>query len=168
MKTIGSLGLTAAVLLALASPGQAFAQAVEDDGGDSPFGIGVQSSWPAYGISGLYDVNDRITAQLVLGAFGTLTTVSGRGLYHFNRMPKYSMFGFGSVGLWRYGVFSESAVGVGGGAGVELNWKQILAPDDADFPPLFSNLDIGVNFANFDTYTGFNVLSIGGGLHYRF
>src|SRR5690606_33114638 len=64
---IAMLGLVASLVLA---PGAALAQdgaqTSQQDRG-SRFGIGVQSSWPAYGLSGIYDANDRMTAQLVLG-----------------------------------------------------------------------------------------------------
>ncbi len=139
------------------------------------FGVGFQSSWPAYGLSGMYDLNDRLTAQAVLGAFGTLTTVSGRGLYHFQREEKYSLYGFGTVGVWRHsyrviGVSeSETSPGVGGGAGLELDWRRLLdgSGNGSGFPPIFSSIDLGFVAASFDNYN-FSGLVIGAGLHYKF
>jgi hypothetical protein len=171
-----------AVFGLLAAPIAGHAQESPSSGAATPaaaegsrFGVGFQSSWPAYGLSGLFDVSDRITAQAVLGAFGAVTTLSGRGLYHFNRQTKYSLFGFGSVGVWRYGYDvlgvsdSETTVGVGGGAGVELDWQGILNDDDDgdSFPPLFSTIDLGLTMASFDAYN-WNAFSFGVGLHYRF
>jgi hypothetical protein len=166
------------VLVGLAAPARSAAQDApagtpQTSERESGFGLGFQSSWPAYGLSGLYDVSDRITAQAVLGALGTVTTLSGRGLYHFSRQPKYSMFGFGTVGLWRYGYSalgvseSETAIGVGGGAGVELDWRGIFDDGDNSFPPLYSTIDLGLTLANFDAYN-WSALGFGVGLHYRF
>lgn len=179
----------ALLVVALASPQVALPQepetaarpAAQEEGG-SPFGIGFQSSWPAWGISGLYDLNPTLTAQAVLGTFGPLSTISGRLLYHFNRQETHNFYGFGTVGVWRarYDVpvfegFSfrterrtESVVGLGGGAGVELNWREIIQMEEGSFPPLFSTIDLGLSFANFDAYDNFSLLSIGVGLHYRF
>jgi hypothetical protein len=140
----------------------------------SRFGIGVQSSWPAYGLSGIYDANDRMTAQLVLGALGSVTTISGRLLYHFKRMEKYNWYGFGTAGLWRHSYRfagiddSETAVAFGGGAGIELDWRRIIESGGGDFPPLYSTIDIGLTATSgFDHYS-WSALTWGVGLHYRF
>lgn len=121
--------LAAALVLGLTAT--AAPTSAQEDG--SPFGLGFQSSWPAWGVSGIYDVSEKITAQAVLGAFGTISTFSGRSLYHFQRQPAYSLFGFGALGLMRHSFRvlgereSESTIGIGGGAGVELNWQDILS-----------------------------------------
>jgi hypothetical protein len=173
--------LVSCAVLGLVAPRAASAQENEPpseaqslERSDSPYGIGFQSSWPAWGVSGIYDVNDRFTAQAVLGAFGTLTTLTGRGLYHFQRDPAYSLFGFGTLGIWRHSFRvarvneTETSVGIGGGAGVELNWQRILSRDDGStFPPFYSNIDIGLTFATFDAYA-WSALTIGVGFHYRF
>jgi len=156
------------LLLALAAPQQAQAQYDST----SPFGIGFQSSWPSYGISGLYDLNEQVTLQAILGALGTVTNLGGRGIYRFQIEDKYNLFGFGSVGVLRYGgnniLASESAIGLGGGAGVELDWRRILSPDDDSFPPIYSSFDIGISFNTFENYGGYNSVGMGGGIHYRF
>lgn len=169
MRKTTATALGALLVLAAAAPLRA-----QDNG--SRFGIGFQSAFPAYGISGLYDVSDRITAQAILGAFGTLTTVSGRVMYNFQKEEKHALYGFGTTGLWRHSYRSvlgnsdtESVLGVGGGAGVELNWRTILDGDNPDstFPRLFSSFDIGFVAASFDFYD-FSGLVIGAGFHYRF
>lgn len=144
---------------------------------DAPgrMGLGFQSSWPAYGLSGTYEVNEKVTAQGVIGAFGSLTTLSARGLYHFQREEKYSLYGYGTAGIWRHsfriiGVSeSQTSPGVGGGAGVELDWRRLLDSEGngSGFPPLFSSIDLGFVAASFDNYN-FSGLVIGAGLHYRF
>jgi hypothetical protein len=169
MRTLPFVVLAAASLF-LAVPDGASAQ--EDNG---RFGVGFQSSWPAYGLSGVYDVSEKVTAQAVVGAFGALSTLSGRGLYHFQRQESHSLYGFGTVGVWRHswnfagGSSSETSPGIGGGAGVEFDWRNILngSGNGSDFPPIFSSIDIGFVAASFDNYN-FSGLVIGAGLHYRF
>ena len=159
--------LTMLLLAALASPGGVSAQAGESD---SRFGIGFQSSWPSYGVSGLYDMSDRVTLQAIVGALGTVTNLGGRALYRFQLEDKYDLFGFGAVGALRYSVtgFSESAIGFGGGAGIELDWQAIISPDDDSFPPLYSTIDLGFMGNTFETYGDYSALSMGASIHYRF
>jgi hypothetical protein len=170
-------GLAIGVIMGVSGPA-ALAQAPtggQADAPDSKFGIGFQSSWPAYGLSGIYDVNETLTAQAVLGAFGNMSTLSGRGLYHFQRAEKHSLYGFGTLGLWRHsynflGVSeSESSVGLGGGGGIELDWRRIIDADEPEptFPRLYSSIDLGFVLASFDHYD-FSGLVIGAGMHYRF
>ena len=140
---------------------------------DSPFSAGFQSSWPSYGLSVRYDLNERMQAQGVVGAFGAVTNFSGRLNYDVKDEEKYDVYGFGSVGLWRYsyrvlGVgASESSVGFGGGAGVEFDLEEVFSPDSDDFPPLFWSVELGVNVASLDAYN-FSTISMGAGLHYHF
>ncbi len=170
MRILGTAALVAAVLTSMA--GELAAQSNGDVG---RVGLGFQSSWPAYGVSGTYDLNQRLTGQAVVGAFGTLSTFSARGLYHFQREEKYSLFGYGTAGVWRHSFRalgtsqSETSPGLGGGAGIELNWRGILdgSGNGSGFPPLFSSIDLGFVAATFDNYN-FSGMVIGAGLHYRF
>jgi hypothetical protein len=175
MRILQSLGIAAFLALILVPAQEIVAQAPDQTPPTSRLGVGFQSSWPAYGLSGVYDVSDRITAQAVVGAFGSLTTLSGRGLYRFQTEEKYSMYGFGTVGIWRHSFrglgtsANETSPGVGGGAGIELDWRQILdaSGNGSGFPPLFSSIDLGFVAASFDNYN-FSGLVFGAGLHYRF
>ncbi len=136
---------------------------------DSPFGIGFQSSWPSYGISGLYDMSDQITVQAVIGALGTVTNFGGRLMYRFQTAPVYDLYGFGSVGYlgYDYGFGSEGVVGFGGGAGIELDWASIFESAEGGFPPLYTSIELGFMLANFEHYN-WSGFSMGGSLHYRF
>jgi hypothetical protein len=172
MRILGTAALLVAFLFPMA--GELSGQS---NGEVGRAGIGFQSSWPAYGISGTYDLNQRLTGQAVVGAFGTLSTFSARGLYHFQREEKYSLFGYGTAGVWRHSFRilgtsdSETSPGLGGGAGIELNWRGILdgngSGNASGFPPLFSSIDLGFVAASFDNYN-FSGMVIGAGLHYRF
>ncbi len=170
MRILGTAALVAAVLTTLAGD-----LAGQSNGEVGRVGLGFQSSWPAYGVSGTYDLNQRLTGQAVVGAFGTLSTFSARGLYHFQREEKYSLFGYGTAGVWRHSFRvletseNETSPGVGGGAGIELNWRGILdgSGNGSGFPPLFSSIDLGFVAASFDNYN-FSGMVIGAGMHYRF
>lgn len=130
-------------------------------------GVGFQSTWPAYGVSGIYDMNPTMSAQAVLGFLGGWTTLSGRGLYRFTQHPMVDPYGYGMVGMWRYdsGFSDASAVSFGGGGGVDLDLRK-LAPD---FPPLYFNMELGLSMVNLDLagYTG-AMMAFGAGVHYRF
>jgi hypothetical protein len=154
---------------------QAQAATAQDSDGDIPTrselpaGIGMQYAAPAFGISGIYDFTDSISGQAVLGLFGGLQMYAGRGLYRFSQQEAYDLYGFGTVGIWQYsaGGASTSTTGFGGGAGLEYSWQQLL--DNADVPPLFSNIEIGFVSLT-DEFTGYNYSSFtySAGIHYRF
>jgi len=163
-----AVALVAALLCA---PSMAFSQEAQPDqvgrSGAGPWSVGFQSAWPAWGLSGSFDVDERITAQAIVGAFGTLTNFGGRGLYRFSLEPSYNLYGYGTVGVWNYsGIVRENVVGFGGGGGIELDWRRLFS-DDGSFPPLFSTIDLGFVAANFDHYS-FSGFTIGSGIHYRF
>jgi hypothetical protein len=159
--------IVATVTLTMAAPGEADGQVAADRTGR--FGVGFQSSWPSYGISGIYDVSETVSAQAVVGAFGTVTNFSGRGIYRFMRDEVYNLYGFGTAGVWRYNApgLDENVIGLGGGTGLELDWRRIFANNETNFPPIFSTIEIGIVHANFDFYN-FSSFSMGGGIHYRF
>jgi hypothetical protein len=176
-ERIGPLLVAALLLLVVppaaaqdqAAPSQANAQesdlTVGVQGGR--FGVGTASSWPAYGLSGTYHVNEKVTAQAVLGFFGTVSSFSGRGWYRFTRDIKYDLYGYAGAGLYRYDyVFdTENVLGLGAGVGIEASLQKLF--DDDDFPPIFANSELGLSYADFDFYN-FSALTFGFGIHYRF
>lgn len=136
---------------------------------DLPYGIGTQYAAPAFGVSGIYDFTNSVSGQAVLGFFGGLQSYSGRVLYRFNRKKAYDLYGYGTLGVWRYSGIgeTESATGIGGGVGLEYSWQHLF--DSADIPPLFGNIEIGfVSLTGeFNNYT-FSSFVYGAGIHYRF
>ncbi len=129
---------------------------------------GFQSSWPSHGLSVKMDFTDKITGQAVVGFLGELNNYSVRGLYKFKQEHFYSMYGFGSLGLWTWdsdlvGWDDESVLGIGGGAGFEYDLRGL----DPTFIPLFVNAELGLNIASFDHYN-FSSIGLGVGLHYKF
>lgn len=161
--------VTAAVVLAAVGMAPLGAQenGVHEPQPRPKLGVGFQSSWPAYGLSGIYDVNPTVSAQAVLGFLGGWTTVSGRGLMRFSQRPFLDPYGYAMVGMWRYdsGLADASAVSAGGGGGLDFDLRR-LGPD---LPPLYLNMELGLSVMNMDLagYTG-AWMSFGAGLHYRF
>lgn len=163
----GDTALAPTILLIRVDESEVLAEVLEQIDTDKRFGIGTGSAFNAFGISGTYDVNETITAEAILGIFGSLTSLGGRVWYRFNRNEGYDLYGFGGVSFLSYGSFiDEDAVGVSGGVGIEVGLPQLIG--DPDFPPIFLNADIGLGFATFDAYDGFSLFGGGGGIHFRF
>lgn len=127
--------------------------------GEGRWGAGIHSGFAAFGLSVKYRYTDIVTVQGTLGAFGTLKNYGVRGLYTFRAEEKYDLYGFGSVGLWKWdGFLAESAVGFGAGAGAEYFFT----------PQFAASAELGIGFVNFDNYAGFSTVGLGLGLHYYF
>lgn len=126
------------------------------------YGIGLQWAAPAFGVSGMYNFTNRITGQAVLGFIGGLQTYAARGLYRFKRQKTLSLYGYGTLGAWRYSgaLTSSSALGFGGGVGVEYGWGQ-----------LYGNLEMGYVGLSGEL-AGYNdsssSVTYGIGIHYKF
>jgi len=129
---------------------------------------GLETGTLTGGLSVKYPYSDSITAQGIVGAIGTLTTFSVRGLYHFSNLKEARVYGYGSAGFLMIdgNVINSSETAVGLGTGIGLDYD--LQKSFPTLPALSLNGEVGANFVNFDNFSGFNVLTIGLGLHYRF
>ncbi len=130
------------------------------------YGVGFQSTFPAWGISGMMTINETMAAQAILGFLGNLNTIAGRGLYTFREEQHWDAYGYGMLGYWSYGaagISRESAIGFGVGAGFQYDWRAF----DDGLPPIFWNLEVGLGVVNLDNYN-FSSMMFGTGLHYRF
>ena len=103
------------------------------------YGVGLASAWPAYGVSGTLQVSETLTAEAIVGFLGAISNFSARGWYRFTPSEKYDLYGYGSVGVLRYDYSfrgagdTESVLGLGAGAGIEVSLAKLF--DDEDFPP---------------------------------
>lgn len=170
MNRIFQLSIVVGLILVAVS--KCFAQ----DRDDLKWGVGFQGSFPAYGFSGMMDINETISVQAILGFFGDLNTYAGRGLYRFKKEDDWEIYGYGMIGAWSYdGVrvrslfvlekYTETVIGFGAGAGIEYDFRA-LSPD---LPPLFGNVELGIGIVDFNKVNyDFNTLLIGLGVHYRF
>ena len=141
----------------------------------SKYGVGFQATFPAYGLSGMYHLNDEASVQGMFGIFGDLKTYSGRYLYRFSHDKAWNMYGYGSVGFFTYTSLvldgfvlkekTETVPGFGAGAGVEYSWQAF----NPNLPPLWSNLELGFGSVNFNEVNfNFSTFSLGAGIHYYF
>jgi len=153
-----------------------FSSAFAQERDDLKWGAGFQGSFPAYGLSGMMDINETTSVQVILGFFGSLNTYAGRGLYRFKKEDEWEVYGYGMIGIWSYeGVrlrtafavenYTETVMGFGAGAGIEYDWRAL----NPDLPPLFWNIELGIGIVDFNKVDyNFNTLLIGAGVHYRF
>jgi hypothetical protein len=165
----GVLRTAVMITVICALPVMAEAQTGGSVGAPEPtkFGVGFQGTWPAYGLSGMMDVTEDISAQAIIGFFGSLNTFAARGLYKFQKEDYWNLYGFGMVGVWSYSVgsLSETVPGFGLGGGISYDWRAF----DENLPPIFWNLELGLGFVNFDEVDySFSTVLFGAGLHYRF
>lgn len=121
-----------------------------------------------HGISGKYDVTDKVTAQAIVGAWGynNLTSITGRGIYKFKTKDDYSLYGYGSLTSWTWdnGFDNETVFGFGAGGGIEYDIRRL----DRNLPAIYLNADAGLQVASFKNYGSFNTLGLGFGIHYKF
>ena len=140
------------------------------------FGIGFQSAFPSWGISGMVDVSDKISIQGILGAFSVLKTYAGRGIYRFKKETYWNAYGYGMLGAWSYPGYkigtgwsleetTETVMGFGAGAGIEYDWRGL----NPKLPPLFWNLEIGLGSVKFKEIDyNLSAFMFGAGVYYRF
>ncbi len=167
MMKLKSLGLVAAFLLVGA--GVAGAQQVPQE---EPLtrprtGVGVQLTWPTYGLSGVMDLTDNLTVQGVVGPFWGLS-LTGRGIYRLTPLELFTPFAYGAVGYstgFVLGTVSRGTVHFGGGGGVDVDVRNFVP----DLPPIFVNLEAGLMFVPWPGGGGTSTyFMLGPGVHYRF
>jgi hypothetical protein len=162
-------------LLAVASLGAAplTAQQPATAAGNGPpregtFGVGLQLTWPTFGLSGMMDVSDEVSIQGVLGTAGYGLAISGRGLFRLPHQEHFRPYVYGEAGLWSAYREWGAVPNFGAGAGVELDIRQFLP----EAPPIYAAFEAGLNMAFYrDRELGSGALvrfQIGPAVHYRF
>lgn len=131
-------------------------------GATGDIGIGFQASWPTGGLSAKKELNEKWTAQGVLGLFGTFNHYGVRGLYTLKRKPKFKTYAFGGVGMYSYDytLDTETVFGASGGVGLEYDLSKNL-----DGLPLTVGAELGLGLVSFDHYN-YGALSFGSSIHY--
>jgi hypothetical protein len=140
---------------------------------EKKFGLGWQATFPVFGISGKYNINEKIAGQAILGFFGDLKTYGGRVTYKFMEKPNHNLYAFGLLGAFSYTspVFqsnwtwkdeTETVLGFGAGVGLEYFFKSFL-------PEVGWNVEIGFGSVKFEEVDyDFSAFLMGGGFHYYF
>ena len=144
--------------------------------GNRKIGVGLQSSFPVYGLSAKIGITDQIMGQAIIAPFGassgtvgySLNFYGARGIYRFTDPDRVAVpYAFAGAGLIRStftsGTTSTSAniVGWSLGAGLEF------------FPNFLDNLGLSVELGYGSMSVGsgniaINSMTYGGGLHYYF
>ncbi len=88
----------------------------------SGYGVGLQGTFPAWGLSGTYDMDDNISLQAILGFAGAANSYAVRGLYRFKHEQSWNAYGYASVGLWTQALAPGFGIGSGGWSG---SWDRI-------------------------------------------
>lgn len=154
----------------------AIANFVSAQDGNRKIGVGLQSSFPVYGISAKIGITDQVMAQAIVAPFGASAGTAGyslnfygaRGIYRFTDPDRVAVpYAFAGAGLihstFTYGTTSSSAniVGWSLGAGLEF------------FPNFLDNLGLSaeIGYGSMSVGTGniaISSMTYGGGLHYYF
>ncbi|MDH7914234.1 hypothetical protein [Winogradskyella sp. SYSU M77433] len=139
-------------------------------------GVGLASSYPAYGLSAKYNFTENHAAQVIVGGasygFGSSSfAMSGRYLYNFQEKGDsfiYRPYAYGQLGYftvkYEFLGYSESfnTISFGVGGGVEFTIPNFVEG-------LAFNAELGYVGGSFDdgvgTYAGF---AYGAGIHYYF
>jgi len=157
-------------IAALLWTGIVFSQEKEKE---SKFALGFQTCFPAWGVSGMINLDKNLSIQGIVGFFGSLNTYAGRVLYRFTQEDYWNAYAYGMLGAWSYTGFvindltttTETVFGFGGGVGIEYS-MQALSPK---LPPIFWNLEAGISSVSFSEVAyDFSTFMIGCGAHFRF
>jgi len=130
--------------------------------------FGFQASLPSYGLSLKANLNETHSAQVIYGALGIVSTLSGRYIYSFNetndRFPLVP-FVYAQVGSWTYDLaaadINESVFGYGFGAGIEFSLGDWISDR------LSTTIELGYGKVDLESYD-FKATSFGFGIHYKF
>lgn len=128
--------------------------------------VGLQGGLNSSGPSLRYSVSETLTLQGVIGALGTVTSVSGRGLVYFRETENLDFYYFGGLQYVNVDTFfgSENVFGLSVGVGLDYDIRNAVP----EAPPLIFSGEVGASFASFDNFNGFNLFNIGLGVHYLF
>ena len=106
------------------------------------YGIGFQSTYPAWGLAGTMNINEKISVDAIIAPIGSLSYFGGRAKYVFREgkevediLSQYRFYGVAGIGvwIWSYDNFDwttgktytdhETAFGFSVGAGIEYKIK---------------------------------------------
>ncbi len=138
-------------------------------------GLGVQLSYPFYGVSAQLNFIDRIGIQGIFGLNSDIKSYSGKLSYNVIHNYNYNFYVYGVYGRYEYtdwaitGFFlleeiTEKENGYGFGFGVDTNYLSNKA-----LVPVWANFEVGYGYVDFQ-YLNFDTpaITIGVGLHYYF
>lgn len=148
---------------------------------EDKFAIGFQSFGFTWGVSGKYNVTDKMAIQGIVGN-GLNSSVQARGLYAFRKEKFWQTYGIVSAAPWKADYVcvdnssalsvttcSDSGVAIGGGVGLEYNWWAFFPELQEQLPPISWNLEMGyIKALNNDKASLSDGFLFGMGVHYQF
>jgi hypothetical protein len=137
----------------------------DEDNGLSNLYVGLQGASFSSGLSVKYAFTEKFKAQAILGAIGTVTSYSGRGIYSFHEDKYFDYYGLVGVGVWNWSnrYYNESVLGYSIGVGAEYDLRKAVP----DFPAFFVSGEVAFSYIGFDNYS-YGGVGLGLGLHYKF
>jgi hypothetical protein len=131
-------------------------------------GVGMQFTWPTYGVSGMFDFHDDWSIQGVIGTAGFGLSLTARGIHRLAPQELYRPYAYAEMGSWSNYREWGTVPNFGLGGGVEVDMRDFV--DDA--PPVYLSFELGLNVAVYrdaelgsGTYARFQ---FGPAAHYRF
>ena len=148
------------IIISLLSINFSFSQGIE---------VGFQSSFPSYGPSVKFNLTEQSKGQLIIGSFGTVSSISGR--YIKSLSSSYNIDGisfnpyvYGQLGSWTYDYdllgLKDTSIGYGAGIGVDSSLLHFISER------LNLGIEIGLGGVDLEYYD-INLLSFGLGIHFK-
>lgn len=134
---------------------------------DSDFALGYHLTTFSNGFSGRMKLSDKVSAQVILGVFDSVSNYEIRGRYILATDQKWDGYAFAGVGIWTKddsdGFDDETVGAVSGGIGMEYDMQNL----DASYPPITWSFELSAHTAEFDNHD-FTNFTLGVSGHYRF
>jgi hypothetical protein len=131
-------------------------------------GVGLQFTWPTYGLSGMLDLGNDWSVQGVIGSAGYGLSLTARALYRLDPQEEFRPYAYGEIGRWSDYAALGTVPHFGLGGGVEFDIRD-FAPDA---PPIYASFELGLNVGVHRSAELGNTtllrLQLGPALHYRF
>ena len=138
-------------------------------------GIGVQASYPFYGLSMIFNIKDKVGIQGIFGSVSRYKSLSGRILLYLKNESNHSVYAFGLYGSYGYEEMSlnfdtyeleektKSTLGYGFGFGVEYTNFNVT-----NRIPIWINLEICYGNIDFGHHSDIDISAtiVGAGIHY--
>ena len=146
--------------------------------------LGAGVAWTSlnFGVSAKYNFTENHTGQLIIGsanygfsfADDSSFSITGRYAYNFDEgdldFATWKPYLYGQLGYWTYrydlgpilgGEFSENAIAIGAGGGIEWSFSNFV--DGLAF-----SFELGYTNIAFDGLSSIGGFNGGGGIHYYF
>ena len=148
------------IIFSLLSISLGFSQGIE---------VGFQSSFPSYGPSVKFNLGEQSKGQIIIGSFGTVSSISGRYLKSLSGSNDlggvtFNPYIYGQLGSWTYDYdllgINDTSFGYGVGIGADSSLLHFISEN------LNLGIEIGLGGVDLEYYD-INLLSFGLGIHFK-